>query len=67
MSIWLAPEKAFALVIATNTAGPDAEKALGEVTEKMVMKWLPHSPAQHGGYAGAHRAEQVRRDVKGMG
>ncbi|HBC87888.1 MAG TPA: penicillin-binding protein [Lentisphaeria bacterium] len=41
-SMWLAPARNFALVTATNIAGVDADKALDEVKEKMVRKWLSH-------------------------
>ncbi len=41
MSIWLAPEKDFAVVIATNIGGSDAEQAVDEVASIMVKKWLP--------------------------
>jgi len=41
-SIWLAPERDFAVVGATNIAGSDAEKALDEVKQKMVEKWVLH-------------------------
>jgi CubicO group peptidase (beta-lactamase class C family) len=42
MSMWLAPEKNFAVIIATNIGGSDAEKGADEVTRMMVGKWLEH-------------------------
>ena len=42
MSIWLAPEKDFAVITATNIAGSDSEKALDEAARMMIKKWLPH-------------------------
>jgi CubicO group peptidase (beta-lactamase class C family) len=38
--MWLAPEKNFSVVAATNIAGPDAEKACDEVAAAMIKKWL---------------------------
>ena len=42
MSMWLAPEKDFVVVIATNIGGSDAEKGADEVVNMMVKRWLPH-------------------------
>jgi CubicO group peptidase (beta-lactamase class C family) len=39
--MWLAPEKDFCLIAATNVAGDDAEKACDDAREAMVRKWLP--------------------------
>jgi CubicO group peptidase (beta-lactamase class C family) len=38
--MWLAPEKNFCVVAATNIAGPDAEKGCDEVAAAMIKKWL---------------------------
>jgi CubicO group peptidase (beta-lactamase class C family) len=38
--MWLAPAKNFAVVIGTNIAGPDAEKACDEVAGAMIHRWL---------------------------
>ena len=38
--IWLAPEKDFSIVVATNIAGPDAEQGCDEVVAAMIQKWL---------------------------
>jgi CubicO group peptidase (beta-lactamase class C family) len=38
--MWLAPEKNFSVVAATNIAGPDAEKGCDEVAAAMIKKWL---------------------------
>jgi CubicO group peptidase (beta-lactamase class C family) len=38
--IWLAPNKDFAVITATNIAGPDAEKACDDVAGAMIKKWL---------------------------
>jgi CubicO group peptidase (beta-lactamase class C family) len=38
--MWLAPEKDFSVITATNIAGPDAEKACDEVATAMIHKWL---------------------------
>jgi len=38
--MWLAPEKNFSVVVATNIAGPDAEKGCDEVAASMIKKWL---------------------------
>lgn len=48
MSLWLAPEKDFAVVIATNIGGSEAAKALDDVAGMMVGKWLPRAPAASG-------------------
>lgn len=39
--MWLAPEKNFSVVAATNIAGNDAEKGCDEVAAAMIKKWLP--------------------------
>ena len=39
--MWLAPEKNFAVIAATNIAGPNAEKACDDVATVMIEKWLP--------------------------
>jgi CubicO group peptidase (beta-lactamase class C family) len=38
--MWLAPEKNFAVIAATNIAGPGAEKGCDEVASAMIQKWL---------------------------
>jgi CubicO group peptidase (beta-lactamase class C family) len=38
--MWLAPEKNFSVVAATNIAGPDAEKGCDEVAAAMIKRWL---------------------------
>jgi hypothetical protein len=38
--MWLAPEKDFAVVAATNAAGADAEKGCDEAASAMINKWL---------------------------
>jgi len=38
--MWLAPEKNFSVVAATNIAGADAEKGCDEVAAAMIKKWL---------------------------
>jgi hypothetical protein len=38
--MWLAPEKNFSVIAATNIAGPDAEKGCDEVAAAMIKKWL---------------------------
>lgn len=38
--MWLAPEKKFAVIAATNIAGPEAEKGCDEVASAMIEKWL---------------------------
>jgi CubicO group peptidase (beta-lactamase class C family) len=39
--MWLAPEKDFAVIAATNIAGPDAEQGCDEACVAMIHKWLP--------------------------
>jgi hypothetical protein len=39
--MWLAPDKDFAVIAATNIAGPDAEQACDEAATAMIFKWLP--------------------------
>jgi CubicO group peptidase (beta-lactamase class C family) len=39
--MWLAPKKNFAVIAATNIAGPDAEQACDEVSASMIHQWLP--------------------------
>jgi CubicO group peptidase (beta-lactamase class C family) len=39
--MWLAPEKNFAVIVATNMAGADAEKACDDAASLMIQKWLP--------------------------
>jgi CubicO group peptidase (beta-lactamase class C family) len=39
--MWLAPEKNFSVIVATNIFGPDAEKACDDVAVAMIQKWLP--------------------------
>jgi CubicO group peptidase (beta-lactamase class C family) len=39
--IWLAPDKDFAVIAATNIGGAEAEKACDEVASTMIGKWLP--------------------------
>lgn len=38
--MWLAPEKNFAVIAATNIAGSDAEKGCDETAAAMIGKWL---------------------------
>jgi len=38
--MWLAPEKNFAVITATNIAGPDAEKGCDAAASAMIQKWL---------------------------
>jgi hypothetical protein len=38
--MWLAPEKDFSVVVATNIAGPDAEQGCDEVAATMIHHWL---------------------------
>lgn len=38
--MWLAPEKNFAVIAATNIAGVDADKGCDEVASAMIQKWL---------------------------
>jgi CubicO group peptidase (beta-lactamase class C family) len=40
--MWLAPEKNFAVIAATNIAGPDAEQGCDEAATAMIQKWLPN-------------------------
>ena len=39
--MWLAPEKNFCVIVATNVAGDDAEKACDDAAVLMIDKWLP--------------------------
>ncbi|HSY18767.1 MAG TPA: serine hydrolase domain-containing protein [Candidatus Acidoferrales bacterium] len=39
--MWLAPGKNFAVIAATNIAGPDAEQAGDDAATAMIYKWLP--------------------------
>jgi CubicO group peptidase (beta-lactamase class C family) len=39
--MWLAPEKDFAVIAATNIAGPDAEQGCDDACVAMIHKWLP--------------------------
>jgi CubicO group peptidase (beta-lactamase class C family) len=41
MVMWLAPEKNFAVIAATNYGGPEAAKACDDVASAMIQKWLP--------------------------
>ena len=38
--MWLAPERDFAVITATNIAGPGAEKGCDDVASAMIQKWL---------------------------
>jgi len=38
--MWLAPEKDFSVIVATNIAGDDAEKGCDEMAVVMIKKWL---------------------------
>jgi len=38
--MWLAPEKNFAVIAATNYGGPEAAKACDDVAGAMIQKWL---------------------------
>jgi CubicO group peptidase (beta-lactamase class C family) len=38
--MWLAPEKNFSVIAATNIAGPDAEQGCDEVAAAMIQNWL---------------------------
>ena len=38
--MWLAPEKDFAVITATNIAGDNAAKGCDEVAAAMIKKWL---------------------------
>jgi hypothetical protein len=40
--MWLAPGKNFAVIAATNIAGPDAEEGCDEAATAMIQKWLPN-------------------------
>jgi CubicO group peptidase (beta-lactamase class C family) len=39
--MWLAPEKNFAVIAATNIAGDDAEQGCDNAATAMILKWLP--------------------------
>jgi CubicO group peptidase (beta-lactamase class C family) len=39
--MWLAPDKDFVVIAATNIAGSDAEQACDEAATAMIFKWLP--------------------------
>jgi len=39
--MWLAPEKNFCVIAATNVAGDDAERACDDAAVAMIHKWLP--------------------------
>jgi len=39
--MWLAPNKHFAVIVATNIAGPEAEQGCDEAATAMIQKWLP--------------------------
>ena len=39
--MWLAPERNFCVIAATNVAGDDAEKACDDAAVAMIEKWLP--------------------------
>ncbi len=39
--MWLAPEKDFAVIAATNIAGPGTEQACDDAATAMISKWLP--------------------------
>jgi len=38
--MWLAPERDFSVIVATNIAGDDAEKGCDEMAAAMIQKWL---------------------------
>jgi CubicO group peptidase (beta-lactamase class C family) len=38
--MWLAPEKNFSVVVATNIAGPEAQQGCDEVAGSMIDRWL---------------------------
>ena len=38
--MWLAPERNFSVIAATNIAGSDAEQACDEAASAMIGKWL---------------------------
>ena len=40
--LWLAPAKNFSVIVGTNIAGPNAEKACDEVASAMIGHWLTH-------------------------
>jgi len=40
--MWLAPEKDFCVIAATNVAGKEAEKACDGAATLMIKKWLPN-------------------------
>jgi CubicO group peptidase (beta-lactamase class C family) len=40
--MWLAPEKNFAVIAATNIAGDSAEKGCDDAASAMIQKWLPN-------------------------
>jgi hypothetical protein len=39
--MWLAPEKNFSVVVATNIAGADGQPGCDEVASTMIQNWLP--------------------------
>jgi hypothetical protein len=39
--MWVAPERKFAVVSATNTAGPAAERACDDACAKLIQQLLP--------------------------
>lgn len=39
--MWLAPDKSFAVIAATNIAGSEAEKGCDDAATAMIYKWLP--------------------------
>jgi CubicO group peptidase (beta-lactamase class C family) len=43
--VWIAPARNFAVVVATNAGGGNAEKACDDATTEMILKFLPESPA----------------------
>jgi hypothetical protein len=44
--MWLAPEKDFCVIAATNIAGGGAEKGCNDACVSMIHKWLPESKAK---------------------
>ncbi|HNQ74024.1 MAG TPA: serine hydrolase domain-containing protein [Verrucomicrobiota bacterium] len=38
--MWLAPKKHFAVIAATNIAGPEAERGCDEAVQAMIQQWL---------------------------
>jgi hypothetical protein len=38
--MWLAPEKDFSVVVATNIGGSDAEQGCDEAASMMIHHWL---------------------------